>query len=174
MGEKTDNHSLLKYGHDHVQNSCFRALYMEVLLSKGYHFDHWKDIRFVSTIQGKSVGWALGYILEERIPSIFNASNKRHKHKQHNKQKHDNECQNYVVLCVTIGIVVIVLIIFLFLSYVVSVRNCNRENCNITWHFACKYFRTGMSKVRGTNAENEPIMSNNAVQTPGNVQQEND
>merc|ERR1712060_533464 len=92
--EKAEGHSLLKYGHDHVQNSCFRALYMEALLSKGYHFDHWKDIRFVSTIRGKSVGWALGYILEERIPSNFNISN---------IEKHDNLSWFHVCKWLVIG-----------------------------------------------------------------------
>ena len=63
--EKAENHSLLSLGNEKVQNSCFRALYMQTLLFKGYKFNDWNDIRFVSTIHGQTVGWTLGYMLQE-------------------------------------------------------------------------------------------------------------
>lgn len=71
--ETAEKHSLLRFGENElIQNTCFRALYMERLLSKGYGFQDWKNIRFVSTVEGQSVGWTLGYMLEatKQYPSI--------------------------------------------------------------------------------------------------------
>jgi len=159
--EKAEGHSLLKYGHDHVQNSCFRALYMEALLSKGYHFDHWKDIRFVSTIQGKSVGWALGYILEERIPSNFSISN---------IEKHDNHSWFHVCKWLVLGIVLSILIIFLTISYIVSVRNCSSGNLC----FNLGLIRVNVSMDRDANAGNAKSKTDNAQLKTDNVNQNSD
>jgi len=43
---------------------CFNAQYILTILSKGYHFDSAKaNLRFVSTINHLSLGWALGFMI---------------------------------------------------------------------------------------------------------------
>ena len=71
--ETAERHSLLSFGDDYVQNSCFRARFMYTLLTKGYGFERWDNIRFVSEVKGQTVGWTLGYMLEETnsYPSVF-------------------------------------------------------------------------------------------------------
>lgn len=98
--EKTEEHSLTQFGDEYVQNSCFRALYMQTLLTKGYGFKRWNEIRFVSKVKGQSVGWTLGYMLEEsnKIPSIETIQNQTHV-KFHQINRKYFVCKTLSVLC---------------------------------------------------------------------------
>jgi len=51
------------WGSEMSHNSCFRAVFMQRLLTGAYGFTNWTNIEFVSKVGGTSVGWKLGYIL---------------------------------------------------------------------------------------------------------------
>ncbi len=60
------NHMLCKSSQkDILWNSCFLNTYGLALLQEGYGFKKENVIRFVNTIAGYKVGWALGSMLYE-------------------------------------------------------------------------------------------------------------
>lgn len=54
-----------KYGPDYRQNSCFKSVFMDLLLSAGYKKDDWVNISFVKRVSDAEVGWSLGYMLQK-------------------------------------------------------------------------------------------------------------
>ncbi|TRY74660.1 hypothetical protein TCAL_00713 [Tigriopus californicus] len=54
-----------KYGADYRHNSCFKSVFMDLLLSEGYKKDDWVNISFVKRVSDAEVGWTLGYMLQK-------------------------------------------------------------------------------------------------------------
>lgn len=48
---------------------CFGGQYIYTLLTKGYKFNEstWTNISFINQINGKDIGWALGYMVEVTV-----------------------------------------------------------------------------------------------------------
>merc|ERR1711962_56233 len=53
-------HPLHRFGNEHIQNECFRSVFMNVLIEDGYSLGN-ATIKVVNTIRGQDAGWTLGY-----------------------------------------------------------------------------------------------------------------
>ena len=104
---------------------------MYTLLTKGFGFERWDNIRFLSEVKGQTVGWALGYMLEEtnNYPSIFDTK----------------DVSSREVFCFTaigIGTLLIILVTFVWPSY--------------NWYFATK--RNLANKYNVLEEESNPFL----------------
>ena len=65
------NHPLKNHGDEYVRNECFRSVFMNTLLEKGYGFNTSQtQIKMVETVNGQLVDWTLGYLLDGYVSEI--------------------------------------------------------------------------------------------------------
>ena len=65
------DHPLASNGEECVRNECFRSVFMNTLLEKGYGFNTSQtQIKMVETVNGQNVDWTLGYLLDEYVREI--------------------------------------------------------------------------------------------------------
>ena len=65
------NHPLENHGDEYVLNECFRSVFMNTLLEKGYGFNTSQtQIKMVERVNGQLVDWTLGYLLDQYVGEI--------------------------------------------------------------------------------------------------------
>ena len=58
-------HPLRLLGGDFVQNECFRAIFMNILIEDGYGLSDSANITIVNKVKGQDAGWTLGCAYEQ-------------------------------------------------------------------------------------------------------------
>ena len=53
---------LSAWGPQRTDNACFKAVFMKQLLTSGYGLKDWTKLKFVSEVDGSSIGWTRGYM----------------------------------------------------------------------------------------------------------------